>query len=70
MGDYTKDSSSGGKIGFIQGVVYAVALCIRCQCEGAAELIWEESNFDFGDLSVCDKYDSKPVLEYFKKFPK
>ena len=70
MGDYMKDNLSGEKIGFTQGVVYAVALCIRNFCEDGAELIWKESNFNFSDLSVCDDYDSKVVLKYFKKFAK
>uniref|UniRef100_A0A6M3LZA9 Uncharacterized protein n=1 Tax=viral metagenome TaxID=1070528 RepID=A0A6M3LZA9_9ZZZZ len=70
MGDYMKDNLSGEKIGFTQGVVYAVALCIRNFCEGGAELIWKESNFNFSDLSVCDDYDSTVVLKYFKKFAK
>lgn len=65
-----KDNLSGEKIGFTQGVVYAVALCIRNYCENGAELIWKESNFDFGDLSVCDDYDAKVVLEYFKNLEK
>ena len=56
------------KRGFTHGVVYAVALLIRCKHEGAAETLWTESGFSFDDLKVCDDYDANEVRKYFSKF--
>ena len=53
------------KTGFIQGVVYAVALLLRTYHEGAAETLWEESGFTKKDLSVCENYDTDIIKEYF-----
>lgn len=72
LGDYMnmKKKLSEEKIGFTQGVVYAVALCLRNFSENGAELIWKESNFDFSDLSVCEEYDAKIVRNYFRQYAK
>ena len=55
------------KRGFTQGVVYSVALLIRCGEGQSAELLWHESGFTFGDLRVCDDYDSDEVKTYLER---
>lgn len=56
--------------GFTMGIVYAVALLIKTQCEGGAETLWNESGYTIADLKGCDAYDADTVRKYFKKFGK
>lgn len=45
------------EIGFTQGVVYAIAQCVRFGNSDTAEYLWNESGFKKDDLKVCDEYD-------------
>ena len=58
------------KRGFTMGVVYAVALLIKTQCEGGAETLWKESGFTMADLKRCEAYDANTIRKYFKKLEK
>lgn len=49
------------KIGFTQGVVYAIAQAIRFGREDTAQYLWDESGFTRQDLKVCDEYDAKEL---------
>lgn len=60
-----RETMKANKIGFTQGVVYAVALLLRTCHEGAAETLWKESGFTKQDLNICDAYDADKVREYF-----
>jgi len=60
-----KDFDNGRKEGFTQGVVYAIAQCIRFGEEGTAGYLWHESNFEKKDLKCCDEYDTKELNKIF-----
>ena len=55
------------KRGFTQGVVYSVALLIRCGREGSAEMLWHESCLTLNDLKECDDYDASEVKTYLER---
>lgn len=50
--------------GFTQGVVYAVAQCLRLGFDGAAEQLWNESGFELSDLKCCDEYDVNEIHSF------
>jgi len=55
------------KIGFTQGVIWAVAECFRNGLEGAAEFLWKESNFGKEDLKYGDSYDTDKLKDKIRE---